>query len=218
MLSEKQKWRRQVKQIYRSDSDSVYKESNAYDLGFGTPNRSMSEPTLVQMFYVGKMFSTTGDLISDTNPAKKKGPVNFSNSVKVVLIPQRTEYAAAGIDELIWWGEKDYSRFKSAALSELRELMSLDKRIDSLTARRILYQPQEHKSTSLDIGIENTIIPTNITGGIGVLNTDKIDSINKDIKQASAAKYSEYTPTINPNKPMDKHNLHGVHPLAYICS
>lgn len=58
-----------------------------------------------------------------------------------VLIPTRDEYCKAGLDSLLWWIREDYTFFKHTAVSELRNLMLLDSRIDSKIAQLILYQP-----------------------------------------------------------------------------
>lgn len=103
------------------------------------PIRSESEPvmSLSHISNLGRLWSTTNDLVS--KPKKKS--VKFSSAVHLVLIPTREEYCSAGLGSLMWWIDQDYSFFKQAAISELRNLMILDSRIDSKLAQIILYQP-----------------------------------------------------------------------------
>ena len=37
--------------------------------------------------------------------------VRFSNHIKVVLVPNRTEIYQAGITDVLWWCQHDYDRF-----------------------------------------------------------------------------------------------------------
>lgn len=103
------------------------------------PHRSSSEPTLslLNLSILGRLWSTTGDL--EIKPSRKC--VRFSNSVQLILIPTRDEFCKAGLDSLLWWINEDYSTFKFAAVSELRNLMMLDSRIDCKMAQLVLYQP-----------------------------------------------------------------------------
>jgi len=198
MLSRKQTWRKQVKHIYRSGHEDLYKEgiNDSTSIGLGySPTKSQSEPELSQSpyFYLGKMWSTTGDL---TNPTgTKRREVKFSTAVKVVLIPQREEYCCAGLDSLIWYTDVDYTDFKTAAIAELRTLMALDKRIDSKTAQKILYQPPQPKNQAL--------YPPD---SLKITDTSSIKFAKTDIDKS-------------------RHSIAGkiadgraLHPLAYLCN
>jgi len=219
MLSRKQAWRKQIKHIYRSSHDNLYKEGIYEFDGIGSgfsPTKTQSEPEMSQsqFFYLGKMWSTTGDL-TKTVP-KKKREVKFSNSVKVILIPKREEYSVAGIDALIWWTDADYNIFKSAAISELRDLMSLDTRIDSKTAQKILYQPPQPK------------INKNAENGSSNKNSSSVSPIPfEQIKQTGVSKYLEGKSS-SAKSDMEKNHRafycgkivdnRALHPLAFLCN
>jgi hypothetical protein len=59
----------------------------------------------------------------------------------VLLIPTREEYDNAGLGCLMWWNSDDYSKFKDSAVTEIKNLMLVDERIDCKTAQILLYQP-----------------------------------------------------------------------------
>lgn len=57
-----------------------------------------------------------------TPPVEKRGrsrrKVNFMDIVRVVLIPTRREFDAAGVHDQIWWGHQDYGKFMEDAQTE----------------------------------------------------------------------------------------------------
>jgi hypothetical protein len=71
----------------------------------------------------------------------KSCKINFNNAVRVVLIPTREEYRAAGLSDVMWWDDSDYKSFKDSALTELRNLVQKRGKMDTKTALSILYQP-----------------------------------------------------------------------------
>ena len=66
--------------------------------------------------------------------------VVFNQMVKIVLIPTRFEFAAAGLQ--LWWGSSDYWGFQQAAISELR-LHAACHNCSLKEARSRIYQPTE---------------------------------------------------------------------------
>jgi hypothetical protein len=48
---------------------------------------------------------------------KKK--VKFNNIIKVILIPCRNDYLKESLNDLLWWKEEDYCKFKKNFLLEL---------------------------------------------------------------------------------------------------
>lgn len=73
--------------------------------------------------------------------------INFNNAVRVVLIPTREEYRAAGLSDVMWWDDSDYKNFKDSALTELRNLVQKrGSKLDTKTALMILYQPNQNAS------------------------------------------------------------------------
>lgn len=64
--------------------------------------------------------------------------VEFSESMRVVLIPSRTDYMAAGLIKNLWWTAPDYLSFQQSAYSEIR-LLSVFEGIDPMAAKQKLY-------------------------------------------------------------------------------
>mgnify|MGYP000144418921 CR=1 FL=1 len=71
----------------------------------------------------------------------KKPPLRFDSAVRVILIPTRKEYRAAGLGDLLWWKESEYSAFKGSAIMELRVILSLHD-VNPKVALQRLYQPE----------------------------------------------------------------------------
>lgn len=68
--------------------------------------------------------------------------VVFNNSLRVILIPCRQEYEAAGLKSVLWWAVSDYSNFQKSASAEIISL-SNEENIDLKAARDMLYQSSE---------------------------------------------------------------------------
>lgn len=109
--------------------------------------RSVSEPTLhglLSIAQLGRLWATSGDLLLDEQNSVKtvaKRRVAFQPLVRVVLIPSRNEYIAAGLLSILWWEDSDYSSFKTAAVRELKALMIARGIYNSKEAIKVLYQP-----------------------------------------------------------------------------
>ena len=71
---------------------------------------------------------------------KRSSGLRFDTAVRVILIPTRKEYRAAGLGDLLWWSDRDYNSFKGSAVMELRVILSLHD-VDPKTALKRLYQP-----------------------------------------------------------------------------
>jgi len=218
MLSRKQTWRRQVKHIHRLHPDAIYEQGRFdRDINGGImPTRTQSEPTFYsQLFYSGKYWSTTGDLQAPQVAPKKKKSVKFSTSVKVILIPKREEYVDAGIDSLIWWGDSDYVGFKESAVSEMRQLMALDSRIDSVAARRILYQPQgPTKLTGLASEIHSVVSNSNKAKDMIIHADNKPSSSGSKPKQMNPYNSKSVVSNFADNS----RQAAALHPLGYMCN
>ena len=57
---------------------------------------------------------------------KSKKSVRFSDFCRVVLIPQRQEYSAAGLSASMWWSKRDYGVFKQGYLCDLQRSKSIN--------------------------------------------------------------------------------------------
>lgn len=93
---------------------------------------------------MGRLWATSGDLLHDEQNSVKtvaKKRVAFQPLVRVVLIPSRNEYIAAGLLSILWWEDSDYSSFKTSAVRELKALMISRGIYNSKEAIKVLYQP-----------------------------------------------------------------------------
>lgn len=76
----------------------------------------------------------------------------FSGMVHVVLIPNISEYCAAGLAPHLWWTEEEYKDFKQDALEELRTFMDHKEMSSTKDALKIIYtQPSSPDQTDGDI-------------------------------------------------------------------
>jgi hypothetical protein len=64
--------------------------------------------------------------------------VNFSDSMRVILVPSLVDYKSAGLITKLWWSGSDYRFFQQSACSEIR-LLSVFEGIDLNAARKKLY-------------------------------------------------------------------------------
>jgi hypothetical protein len=78
-----------------------------------------------------------------SNSEKKN--VTFLPTIKLILIPSRGEFKAAGLNNLLWWTGNDFFGFQQSAHSEIRLLSSYEN-IGMKEARKKLYQP-DHNDT-----------------------------------------------------------------------
>jgi len=74
-----------------------------------------------------------------------KNCVKFNTSLRVVLIPSRSEYKSAGLCPELWWTSSDYFMFQQSAHSEIR-LLSAYENINLNAARKKLYQPCDNEA------------------------------------------------------------------------
>ncbi|RYH16179.1 hypothetical protein EON65_30530 [archaeon] len=63
----------------------------------------------------------------------------FSARVHVVLIPNISEYVAAGLATYLWWTEEEYKVFKQDALQELKSFMHCREISSTKEALRVIY-------------------------------------------------------------------------------
>ena len=164
-MSRKSFWRRQTKSIQRGDEhDFLYREG-VRDVGMNIPTRSQSLPSvgtaLLTVTGLGHVWATMSNLAPDTVQTKSPSSscvgvrprrITFLPTVRVVLIPARTEYQEGGMASDLWWEECDYSTFKNSAIRELKALMAL-KHLNSKAAQQVLYQPGFHLELELDVDI-----------------------------------------------------------------
>ena len=84
---------------------------------------------------------------STTLQTTDKKRVKFVPTIKLILIPSRSEYKIAGLNPLLWWTGNEFFGFQQSAHSELR-LLSTYENIGMKEARRKLYQPDQNDSAT----------------------------------------------------------------------
>ena len=50
--------------------------------------------------------------------------VSFSNIVDVTLVPERTEYKDANLNNLLWWKDEDIIKFRKECALEIKTVLS----------------------------------------------------------------------------------------------
>ena len=64
----------------------------------------------------------------------------FDQSVRVILIPSRSEYRKVGLYNALWWNSFEFGQFQASAQNEIRAV-AVAEGIGARAARRKLYQP-----------------------------------------------------------------------------
>lgn len=82
-------------------------------------------------------------------PDTPKRKVLFNFVISVILIPTRTEFYEAGLDNDMWWCSLDFEDFKRSAVLEIREFMK-GTASTALVAMKALYQPNPNMETVLE--------------------------------------------------------------------
>jgi hypothetical protein len=86
---------------------------------------------------------------SDDFSSTPKKRIQIHDDLKVVLVPSRHEYNAAGLKSVLWWNSNDFINFQQSAHSEILLLASCQN-IDFKAARRKLYQPNQLDDNSTE--------------------------------------------------------------------
>ena len=126
--------------------------------------------------------------IKDVKSSSSKRKLKFDSAVKVILIPTRNEYRSAGLGDVLWWSDRDYSCFKGSALMELRIRLSFDKCIDPKTALKQMYQPDNMQDGEKKVVVYNeddghespNSEDTNATDDTATTKSDNDSSSNSD--------------------------------------
>lgn len=72
-------------------------------------------------------------------PKSPKKKVSFFNSVAVILIPERKEYAQANLNDVLWFNEEDYQMIKQATVDELNEYIQENPHVTKRKALNLIY-------------------------------------------------------------------------------
>lgn len=235
-LTRKQLWRRQTHCIQRLDHDYLYHEvTNKFNQYGGVPQRSASEPSisLLNIYHLGRLWATTGDLSNNLSNNKKiKKKVKFINSVRVILIPTRHEYLNANITDIIWWNDLDYKGFKSSAVREVESLMNISK-VSNKTAMRLLYQNQPEGvlnfSNMFSEEKEYLLCTQKALGEVDLMSLKEnlhlscynskstMFDLQTDVELEQNSDYQHHTSYSKPSSRQSSEKESTVHPLALMC-
>ena len=173
---------------------------------------------------IGQLFWTMTRVSSPKEPKINKKPlrsVRFQTSVRVVLIPSRPEYIAAGLLSVLWWEKSDFPLFKSAAVSEVITLMQLKNIKNCKDAMKILYQSDLRAETLGDESVsepDSASDTDSVTPSDGSLSPRAPDSPKSCLKSISSVEKSVKRPiSCLVKEERFNHIQRHLHPLANIC-
>lgn len=149
-----------------------------------------------------------------------KRRVRFQTSVRVILIPSRPEYIAAGLLPVLWWEKTDFPRFKTAAVSEVISLMQLRNIKNCKEAMKLLYQTD----LNADIDPASSETDPDSTDIVGMIpSDDDDDNTDTELPKSCLKPHSHIENAIK--RPISwtgkedrfNHVQRHLHPLAYMC-
>ena len=176
---------------------------------------------------LGQLWTMTrGNSITMKEPkveVAERRKVRFQTSVRVILIPSRPEYIAAGLLPVLWWEKSDFPLFKTAAVSEVISLMQLRNIKNCKEAMKVLYQT--------DTGpIDETIFESDSEGFDSESARSSFETLDEFSKpKAPNSPRSCLKPKNNDEKSVKRpiscitkedrynHIQRHLHPLAYMC-
>ena len=150
--------------------------------------------------------------------------VRFQTSVRVILIPSRPEYIAAGLLPVLWWEKSDFPLFKTAAVSEVISIMQLRNIKNCKDAMRLLYQtdlrpesPETVFESDMEIS-DSDSTPRSLDDKMSDSSSVDNESPRSCLKQ----KFHEEKTVKRPISCLAKeerynHVQRHLHPLAYMC-
>jgi hypothetical protein len=74
--------------------------------------------------------------------------VRFHNIIRVLYIPNNKEYINNYLNNLLWWNQDDYNKFKLSATIQIYNLMYIHKSMDYSDAKKILFQPLSYDESN----------------------------------------------------------------------
>lgn len=205
LLTRKQSWRRQTKH----EPDHLPPVDNAYT--------DLAQSSSI----IGQLFWTMTRVSPPKEPKinkKSLRSVRFQTSVRVILIPSRPEYIAAGLLSVLWWEKSDFPLFKTSAVSEVITLMQLKNIKNCKDAMKILYQTESKVEKGSTADSDSADDSENMTLSDGSLSPRVPDVSKSCIKPINSVGKTSKRPILCVLKE-DKlnHIQRHLHPLAYIC-
>lgn len=144
--------------------------------------------------------------------------------MRVILIPSRPEYIAAGLLPVLWWEKSDFPLFKTAAVSEVISIMQLRNIKNCKDAMRLLYQtdlrpesPETVFESDMEIS-DSDSTPRSLDDKMSDSSSVDNESPRSCLKQ----KFHEEKTVKRPISCLAKeerynHVQRHLHPLAYMC-
>ena len=150
--------------------------------------------------------------------------VRFQTSVRVILIPSRPEYIAAGLLPVLWWEKSDFPLFKTAAVSEVISIMQLRNIKNCKDAMRLLYQT-DLRSDSPETVFESDMEVSDSDSTPRSLDDKMSDSSSVDNESPRSCLKQKFPEEKTVKRPISclakeeryNHVQRHLHPLAYMC-
>lgn len=148
--------------------------------------------------------------------------VRFQTSVRVILIPSRPEYIAAGLLPVLWWEKSDFPLFKTAAVSEVISLMQARNIKNCKEAMKMLYQSDTSSA-------DESNCESDSEGFDSESAKSSFETLDELTKKAPDSPRSCLKPKNNDEKSVKRpiscitkedrfnHIQRHLHPLAYMC-
>jgi len=188
ILTKQQSWRRinsREKNLNSSSSNNIVET---------WPTIEEKKPTIFgHLWAIATGYNTGGannsgeTRTTEDDYEKIKKKVHFESAVRVILIPSRIEYLAAGLMPILWWEKNDFTLFKRSAVAELVSFMRLRGISSYKEAMKILYQKdleictnENHEKLTVEIKIPDSDLDQNI---IFHKNDSITEKTKKDIKK-----------------------------------
>ena len=147
--------------------------------------------------------------------------VRFQTSVRVILIPSRPEYIAAGLLSVLWWEKSDFPLFKTSAVSEVITLMQLKNINNCKDAMKMLYQTDLKAEKSINgstVELDSCCDTENTAPTDGSLSPRAPDVSKSCLKHLDSVEKAVKRPILCLVKEERfNHIQRHLHPLAYIC-
>lgn len=165
--------------------------------------------------------------IKEPKPEKEeRRKVRFQTSVRVILIPSRPEYIAAGLLPVLWWEKSDFPLFKTAAVSEVISLMQLRNIKNCKEAMTMLYQTDTKASLTVNSSFESDLdscetdsSPRSSSEVLEEFSKPRIpDSPRSCLKHPTEEEKAAKRPiSCLTKEDRFNHVQRHLHPLAYMC-
>jgi len=137
VLKNKQVWRRQTRGKASRSNRGHAVPLSPHSQSHTSTSSSLQEESIAPYTDMSNPQSSSSGVIPHDGV---RNHVQFGNCVRVLLIPSRHEYIAAGLGALMWWEDKEYNSFKQQAFQELIDYIDCHPGIDAKEAFNCMYR------------------------------------------------------------------------------